>query len=124
MDRIEKGEGKIDRIERELVRQVFRSDVKLAQKLHLLGYVNRLVEISNRAEDLSDQISLVVAERAFELQTYVVERLIERQPASGHLACRKELPHRCSLCFGAKKDRRLRVLETVTVLSTHWSLGD
>ena len=65
VDRIEKAEGDVDRLERQLIRHVFRSDLDLTCKLQILGYVDRLVEISDRAEDLSDRIAVIVAERAF-----------------------------------------------------------
>ena len=62
--RIDELEGKIDRIEREIVKRVFKSDLELAQKLHITGYVDELVKFSDRAEDLADRISLIIAEQA------------------------------------------------------------
>ena len=63
--RIDQGEARIDELERELVGCVFRSNLDLSRKLHLRGYMESLVEISDRAEDLSDSIALVAAELAF-----------------------------------------------------------
>jgi len=65
VERIDKGEGAVDRLERELVKHMFKSELPLARKLHILGYLDELCEISDRAEDLSDRIALIVAEGAF-----------------------------------------------------------
>lgn len=62
--RIDQGEASIDGLERDLVSCVFRSDLDLSRKMHLQGYVEALTEISDRAEDLSDGIALMVAEQA------------------------------------------------------------
>lgn len=62
-ERIEHREGKVDRIERDLTKRLFRVNLDLACKLHVLGYIEELVEISDRAEDLADRIALVIAER-------------------------------------------------------------
>jgi len=63
-ERIEQREGKIDHIERRLTKQLFKLDLDLAAKLHVHGYIERLVRISDRAEDLADRIALVIAEQA------------------------------------------------------------
>ena len=63
--RIDQGETRIDALEREFIGCVFRSDLDLSRKLHLRGYAETLVEVSDRAEDLSDSIALVAAELAF-----------------------------------------------------------
>ena len=65
VERIEKAEGSVDRLERDLIKHMFKSEFSLAQKLHILGYLERLSEISDRAEDSSDRIALTVAEGAF-----------------------------------------------------------
>lgn len=64
-ERIETREGTIDQFERDAVKKLFRLDIGLSHKLHVAGYLDGLVEISDRAEDLSDRIVMVVAERAF-----------------------------------------------------------
>ena len=38
-------------------------DLDLAEKLQIRGLVDGLVEISDRAEDLSDRIDIIVGER-------------------------------------------------------------
>ena len=60
---IEKKEGEIDRLERDATKLVFGMDIGLAEKLQLRGMIEQLVEISDRAEDLSDRIDIMVAER-------------------------------------------------------------
>ena len=62
-ERIEHREGKVDQIEHDLTNRLFRLNLDLAQKLHVAGYIEELVEISDRAEDLADRIALVIAER-------------------------------------------------------------
>ena len=64
-DRIEQAEGRVDHIERDALKQLFSLDIDLAEKLHVAGYLGDLVKISDRAEDLSDRIALIVAERAY-----------------------------------------------------------
>jgi predicted phosphate transport protein (TIGR00153 family) len=63
--RIDEHESVIDRLESETVKMLFSLGIDLARKLHALRYIEALVEISDRAEDLADQVSLVAAERAF-----------------------------------------------------------
>ena len=60
---IEIKEGEIDRLERDAIKIVFEMDIGLAEKLQLRGMIEQLVEISDRAEDLSDRIDIVVVER-------------------------------------------------------------
>jgi len=60
---IEKLEGDVDRIERETLKTIFMMDLDLARKLQLRDFIELLVELSDRAEDLSDRIDIMVAER-------------------------------------------------------------
>ncbi len=60
---IENKESEVDHLEREAIRQVFTMETGLAEKLQLRGLVEALVEISDRAEDLSDRIDIMVAQR-------------------------------------------------------------
>ena len=60
---IEAKEGEIDRLERSVIKDVFGMDLDLAEKLQLRGLVEELVEFSDRAEDLSDRIDIMIAER-------------------------------------------------------------
>ncbi len=64
-DRIEQAEGRVDHLERDALKQLFAMDIDLAVKLHVAGYLADLVKISDRGEDLSDRIALIVAERAY-----------------------------------------------------------
>jgi predicted phosphate transport protein (TIGR00153 family) len=63
--RIEKAESAVDRLEREVVKQLFHSDIGLAHKLHNLGAIQVFAQISDLAEDLSDRLALIVAEGVF-----------------------------------------------------------
>jgi len=60
---IEKQESEIDHIEREFIRELFLMDLPLAEKILVREFVQELVEISDRAEDLSDLIEISLAER-------------------------------------------------------------
>ena len=60
---IEAKEGEVDQLERSVIKEVFKMDIELAEKIQLKGLVDELVEFSDRAEDLSDRIDIMVAER-------------------------------------------------------------
>ena len=60
---IEIHESEIDRMEREAIKTVFKMDIDLAHKLQLYGLIEAIVEISDRGEDLSDRIDMMVAQR-------------------------------------------------------------
>jgi predicted phosphate transport protein (TIGR00153 family) len=60
---IERIEGEIDHIERKILKQLFKQDLDLAHKLQLNSFVSSVVELSDRAEDLSDHIELMVAQK-------------------------------------------------------------
>jgi len=64
-ERIERGEGKVDQLERKATKALFRSELEMGHKLHVHGLIDNLVKISDRAEDLSDRIAMITAERAF-----------------------------------------------------------
>jgi predicted phosphate transport protein (TIGR00153 family) len=60
---IEHLEGEVDHLERRATKKLFALDVDLARKLQVSGFIQRLVRLSDRAEDLSDVIELIVAAR-------------------------------------------------------------
>jgi predicted phosphate transport protein (TIGR00153 family) len=60
---IEHLEGDVDHLERRVTKRLFGLDIDLAQKLQVSGFLQRLVRLSDRAEDLSDLIELIVAAR-------------------------------------------------------------
>jgi len=60
---IEAKEGEVDQLERSAIKAVFKMDLELAEKLQLRDLVEELVEFSDRAEDLSDRIDIMIAER-------------------------------------------------------------
>ncbi|MEW5825322.1 MAG: DUF47 family protein [Candidatus Bipolaricaulota bacterium] len=63
-ERIDDHESAVDRLHARATRELFALDIELARKLHVRGYFEALVDISDRAEDLADQMALVAAERA------------------------------------------------------------
>ena len=60
---IETKEGEVDQLERRVIKQLFQMDIDLAEKIQIRGLIDLLVELSDRAEDLSDRIDIVVSER-------------------------------------------------------------
>jgi len=60
---IEHLEGEVDHLERSATKRLFQLDIDLAEKLQVSGFIQRLVRLSDRAEDLSDLLELVVAAR-------------------------------------------------------------
>ncbi len=64
IDVVDKIESKIDRQEKEFIRDLFNMDIDLAEKLLIRGVVEKITEISDQAEDLADIINRVVAQRS------------------------------------------------------------
>jgi len=62
---IEMKEGEVDQLERAVIERLFAMDLGLAEKLQVRGLVEELVEPSDRAEDLSDRIDMMIAQRRF-----------------------------------------------------------
>lgn len=60
---IEHLEGEVDHLERKATKRLFELDIDLARKLQVSGFIQRLVRLSDRAEDLSDLIELIIAAR-------------------------------------------------------------
>jgi uncharacterized protein len=60
---IEHIEGEIDHIERKMTKKLFQEDLELAHKLQVNNFIRSIVELSDRAEDLSDHIELMVAQK-------------------------------------------------------------
>jgi predicted phosphate transport protein (TIGR00153 family) len=61
--RIEKLEGEIDTLEHAIIRDLFQMDLSLAEKLWVRDFITHLAQLSDRAEDLSDLIEIIVAKR-------------------------------------------------------------
>lgn len=63
-DSIENIEGEVDELERDFIQELFSLDeLELAEKILLRQYLENLVEISDRAEDLSDEMEIITATR-------------------------------------------------------------
>lgn len=61
--KIEKMEGHIDTLEHALIRDLFQMELPLAEKLWVRDFITHLAQLSDRAEDLSDLIEIIVAKR-------------------------------------------------------------
>lgn len=63
-EEIEQLEGDIDDLERDFIQTLFGlENLELAEKILLRQYLESLVEISDRAEDLSDEMEIITATR-------------------------------------------------------------
>lgn len=63
-EEIEQLEGDIDDLERDFIQKLFDlEELELAEKILLRQYLESLVEISDRAEDLSDEMEILTATR-------------------------------------------------------------
>jgi len=61
---IEELEGEIDDLERDFIQELFQLEhLDLSEKILLRQYLETLVEISDRAEDLSDEMEILTATR-------------------------------------------------------------
>lgn len=60
---VEQKESEIDKLERSFIKKLFGMDLELAEKIQVREFIERLAEISDRAEDLSDRIEMVVAQK-------------------------------------------------------------
>lgn len=60
---VEHAEGRVDDLERRCVTRLFATDLSLAEKLLIRDFLAMLVEISDRAEDLSDLVLAALAAR-------------------------------------------------------------
>ena len=58
-------ESEVDRIEWDLTKEIFTSDMDFAHKIHLKRCLNRITEISDLAEDAADQMDLVILKSMF-----------------------------------------------------------
>lgn len=57
-------ESSIDDLEWKLTRDIFRSDLPLANKMHLHEFLNHITIISDLIEDVADRISLMITREA------------------------------------------------------------
>jgi len=62
-DEINRKESSSDHIERELIRKVFRSQISIGEKILLKELIIELGNISDKAEDTADRLSIMAAKR-------------------------------------------------------------
>ncbi len=60
---VEHAEGRVDDLERRCLTRVFATELPLAEKILIRDFLGVLVEISDRAEDLSDLVLAALAAR-------------------------------------------------------------
>ena len=60
---VEEEEQAVDQLYEKTVRRLFKSDLDLAQKLHIKLLLDRTAAITNRIEDASDRFQVIVATR-------------------------------------------------------------
>lgn len=56
-------EGQVDELERRAISRLFSTDLSLSQKILVRQFVEHLVEISDRAEDVADMVLIALATR-------------------------------------------------------------
>jgi predicted phosphate transport protein (TIGR00153 family) len=60
---IEQMESEVDAIQQSLVKQLYRSDMGLAEKNQIRELVNMIGSMSDRIEDISDQVEIIMMAR-------------------------------------------------------------
>jgi len=53
----------VDRLQWDLTKAVFKSDLSLAEKLHLKEFIDEIAAISDRVEDVADRFEIMVVKR-------------------------------------------------------------
>jgi len=56
-------EQKVDRLQWELTKSVFKSDLPLAEKLLLKEFIDKIAAISDQIEDVSDRFEIMLVKR-------------------------------------------------------------
>ena len=59
-----KKETKIDGIEWQLTREIFKSSMPLSQKIHIKDFLTRICNLSNSIEDVVERIEIIAAREA------------------------------------------------------------
>lgn len=60
---VEEGERKVDRLQWEMVKSIFKSDLPLAEKLHLKELVDGIAAISDQIQDVGERLQIMLAKR-------------------------------------------------------------
>jgi len=64
-EEVAEGEQSVDRMLWDMTKHLFKSDLDLAQKLHVKGLLDRVAELSNRIEDVADHFEIMLIKRKF-----------------------------------------------------------
>lgn len=62
-EKVRKWETKIDKLQWDLVKSVFKSDLPLAEKLHLREVIDMIASISDQIEDVGERLEIMLAKR-------------------------------------------------------------
>lgn len=63
--RVAQGEQQVDALVWDMTKNLFKSSLDLAQKLHVKGLIDKIGELSNRAEDVADHFEIMLIKRKF-----------------------------------------------------------
>ncbi len=63
VEAVDHKEGQVDELERRAISRLFSTDLPLSQKILVRQFVEHLVEISDRGEDVADMILIALAAR-------------------------------------------------------------
>ncbi len=63
VEAVDHKEGQVDELERRAISRLFSTDLALSQKILVRQFVEHLVEISDRGEDVADMILIALASR-------------------------------------------------------------
>jgi len=61
---VEEQEQRVDEIQWQLTKTVFKSELSLAEKNHLKDFIDHIENISDRIEDVSDRFEIMVVKRS------------------------------------------------------------
>lgn len=64
-DKVGQGERAVDVVLWDITKRLFKSDLDLALKLHVKGLIDKVGNVSNRIEDVADQLEIMVIKRKF-----------------------------------------------------------
>ena len=63
--KVGEGEQEVDKMVWDMTKHLFKSDLDLALKLHIKGLLDKVANLSNRIEDVADQLEVMVIKRQF-----------------------------------------------------------
>ncbi len=61
---VEADEQKVDKLQWDLIKATFKSDLSLAEKLHLKAFIDQIAFISDQIEDVADRFEIMLAKQS------------------------------------------------------------